>query len=843
MNEELKQLPVYSYLDRIEKELSASKTMMLHAEPGAGKTTLVPWKLLSGEYARRGKILLLQPRRIAARMAAQRIAEILGERLGDTAGVRTKTETIVSARTKLEVVTEGVLTRILQRDQSLEEYSLVIFDEFHERNLACDLALALTLNCRELLRNDLGILFMSATLPGEDIIKLCGDIPQISVPGRSFPVEVFYRAPKPRERLWEGIVSIIKNIIDSPHGPGHHCRDKAVPCLYNDDRDILVFLPGFREIRKCSELIREKYSDIFEILILHGSLPPSEQQLIFKKYAKRKIILSTNIAETSLTIPGVSVVIDSGLRRRVSFNTGTGMDHWDTAAISQASAEQRMGRAGRTSPGVCWRCWDKSVPLERFTVPEILESDLVPLLLDVYLWGVSSTDDLTWITLPPVSSIKLARATLLELGFIDEENKITEQGRESAGAGVHPRLARMIIEGKRTGYAVTACACAAILEEGDPLKTDDIDFCERLAAFAKWLNGGKGHVNDNDVKKVYYETERLLRIIGVSYKINAADIFPDRAGVLLAYAYPDRVAKRTDVKGIDSRWVMSNGRAARLSGALSKEEYVVIADLDGGEVEGKVFLAAQVSKKDIENGMIGEIAERTEVVWKEWKPSPVTIKKAGSLKLSEKNGGKFAEDFLRNEIRKRIVREGLRILPWSDASLALLARCRYVGKKNMLKMKSFAESDLLRSIDEWIVPFAKLDGSVVFTEEGFMKGLEYYLGWENMRKLDELVPETIKLPSGNSRRVDYESGETPVLAARLQEFFGMSETPQVCNEPLLLHLLSPSGKAVQVTNDINGFWKRAYPEVKKELMGRYPRHYWPENPLEAQATSRAKPRK
>lgn len=807
---------------------------MLYAETGAGKTTLVPWKLLSHDAFTGTKILLLQPRRIAARAAADRIAHLLNERPGQTVGLRTRTETIIGASTRLEVVTEGILTRIIQHDQALEGYGTIIFDEFHERNLQADLALALAWDCRATIRPDIRLLFMSATLPSQDIRAAFGDMELISVQGRTHPVRVLYRPPLAGEKPWNGAARLTVEARDMLDGSG--------------GGDLLTFLPGFHEINRTRDAIEQSRPALKnDIVILHGQLPPDEQRRVLNppRGVRERIILSTNVAETSLTLPGVRAVVDTGLERRVRYQPRTGMDHWDTAMISAASAEQRKGRAGRVGPGICLRWRDEADRLDEFSPPEILESDLTPLVLETTLWGAATPFDLTWLSPPPQASVERASALLKSLGLIDADGRITATGRNAAGMGLHPRLGRMVLEAAGRGWLATAAVTAAILEEGSSTGGNDPDFRDRLAAWSAWAAGRCGAFPEKAGLRIEDEARRIMRIAGSEQSmLPGKDIDPDLAGKLLLLAYPDRAGRKTSSDGDASRWVLTTGRGARMTGPLGIHEFIAIAELDGGETDARVFSAAPITIGDLETGLAGKPETEYLFEWEGWTPRILTIEHLGKMKLKEKQGGIPSEEILRKYTIDRIKEEGIEYLPWNNSARKLCKRSNFVLKNGgQSNWPDFSSDILAAEAKEWLIPFARLSGDPVFTEDIVLRALEYRLGPERRRILDTLAPDQIRLPSGTMKTVDYESGDIPVIAARLQEFFGCTETPRLCGIPLILHLLSPAERPVQITQDIQGFWERSYPEVKKELMGRYPRHYWPQNPMVAVPTNRAKPKK
>ncbi|MDD4352687.1 MAG: ATP-dependent helicase HrpB [Candidatus Gracilibacteria bacterium] len=827
--EDIHSLPISPYLDKITDSLADNYTVMLHAETGAGKTTLVPWKLLSHKAFAEKKIILLQPRRIAARAAADRIAALLGEKIGQRIGLRTRTETYIGRATHLEVVTEGILTRIIQNDQSLAGYDTIIFDEFHERTLQADMALAFTLDCRETLRPDIKLLFMSATPPSDEIESLLGPVQRMTVPGRAYQVKVAYRPPRSDEKPWDGVARLASEAKDmlGPAGGG-----------------ILVFLPGFREIRRAQEALVNTNENVS---VLHGQLSPEEQRNVLNppSTVHDRIILATNVAETSVTIPDVRAVVDSGLERRVRYLPRTGMDHWDTVSISAASAEQRTGRAGRLGPGLCLRWWHESDPRAQFSPPEIMESDLAPLVLETALWGASSPYNLKWLTQPPQAAVQRATQLLHQLGLIDQNSRITSAGIRAANMGMHPRLGRMIISAAEKGLLATAALTAAFFEEGGAAFGDDPDFRDRLEAWKSWNDGAAGVMPEGPARRIADELRRIIRAVGKDQQNSAGyDIDTRQAGKLILLAYPERAARKTNEdRSHVSRWVLATGRGAQVRGPLSREKFLAVADLDGGDTDARVFLAAPITIGDLESGLAGAPTDEYLVEWNAWTPRARITRHLGKLILNESVGELPPPEEIANAVRIRLLQEELNILPWNDDTRRFVCRCRFVqeyGRQN--DWPDFTDKALADNIESWLLPFAVTTGGPVFTEQTIQSALEHYMGWERRRTLDTLAPEHYQLPSGTNKRIDYESGAIPVLAARIQEFFGCRETPQLCGEPLMIHLLSPASRPVQITRDLDGFWDRAYPEVKKELMGRYPRHYWPDNPREAEPTSRAKPR-
>ena len=596
INDSPEHFPIFSSLPDITAKLTDGDALILQAETGAGKTTVLPWHLVKNRIFS-GKILMLEPRRIAARTATERIADLLGEKPGDSVGLRTRHDSIPGKC--LEIITEGVLTRILRNDPGLEGTSLVIFDEFHERNTAGDIALALTWECRKLFRPDLKILLMSATLSGDEFRKSYGETPYIKVPGRAFPVKTEYSPPYAGEWLEAGMARL---------------TGEALEKIGKESGDVLVFLPGFREIRRTEEAIRQVLPDI-PVEILHGKLPPESQRRLFNRpeTIRHRIILATNVAETSITLPGIRAVADSGLERRVRYSPRTGLDHWETLPVSLASAEQRKGRAGRLGPGICLRYWKESDFRDPERSPEILETDLAPLLLDILAWGASGPFELTWLTKPPEAGISRAFELLRTLGLIDRDNRLTDEGRKAAEIPFHPRLASMLASAKKSGKTATAAALAAMIEEDIyPAGHAEADLREQLAVLKKTF------VNPEMVRKIKDECLRIYRSSGLKESaFRLEEIDPLEAGCVLLYAYPDRAAIRTKRDGIKARYQLAGGRGAVLDGHLSSEEFLVAVDLDGGDADGRIFYAAPFDQNDLEYyadlaGVSSEVVARTE---------------------------------------------------------------------------------------------------------------------------------------------------------------------------------------------------------------------------------------
>ena len=823
---------------------------MLIAPPGAGKTTRAPLSLLDEPWLAGRKIVVLEPRRLAARAAARRMAHLLGEPVGETVGYRVRLESRVGGRTRIEVVTEGILTRWIQRDPELSGVGLVIFDEFHERGLQADLGLVFCLESRSVFREDLRILVMSATLAGEPVARLMGDAPVIESHGKSYPVETRYLppdAPAPqRGKRMEG-----------------QAADAVMRAVRDEEGSVLVFLPGAGEIRRTAALLEDRLSgsDI-AIAPLYGNLPPGDQDRAIRpaEPGHRKIVLATSIAETSLTIEGIRVVVDSGWMRVPRFSPGTGMNRLETVRVSKASADQRRGRAGRLSPGVCYRLWSEAAHqgFMEHSVPEILSADLAPLALETAAWGVLKPDDLSWLDPPPGAAFRSARGLLHRLGALDDSGIITAHGREMARLGLHPRLAHMLLAGRERGRSRLACELAAILEERDILhfqpgsKDSDIRLRVEAVREGRAFRAAGSSVKTGGLNRIRAQADRWEKMLtspGPEKTPADNDENPDRdAGVLLASAYPDRVGRRR-APG-DLRFQLSGGRGARFIDfePLAAEEYIVAAELDGAGTDARIHLAAPVHLEDLAARLPGHFDETAVICW-----NPRT--EAVDARIEER----FGELVLRNHpletphpekiaaaMLEGIRRMGLAALPWDRRLNNWRARGMFLRREDAggLDWPDLSDEGLMERLEDWLSPFLRGVTRKSQLHRLDLKGaLAAMLSWPHRKALDDLAPTHIIVPSGSKIPVDYASGETPVLAVRLQEMFGAVDTPRIAGGkvPLLLHLLSPAGRPLQVTQDLGGFWTGSYEEVKKEMKGRYPKHYWPDDPLDAAPTNRAKP--
>lgn len=836
-------MPVHDALPALLAALSAHACAVLQAPPGAGKSTGVPLALLSsGQF--NGKILMLEPRRIAARAVAVRMADTLGEAVGLTVGYRTRLDTKVSAQTRIEVVTEGILTRMLQDDAALDGINIVIFDEFHERNLQADLGLALCLDVQATLRDDLKLLVMSATLDGAGISALLDQAPIITSSGRAYPVAVHYQPAAARhQKLWQDndiareMSSTIQRVLAHTSG------------------DLLAFLPGQGEIRRTQSLLRESaLADSVLVLPLYGELGAAEQDRALDPAppGTRKVVLATNIAETSLTIDGVSVVIDSGLERRLQFDPVTGMNALVLQRISRASAEQRCGRAGRTQAGVCHRLWLESEhhALPAHSSPEIANSDLLPLALELAAWGAPDATALRWLDAPPVAHFAQAQQLLALLGAVDGQGRITAHGRAMSKLGTHPRLAHMLIRSAELELQPLALELAALLGERDLLRSRsrvrDVDLRSRIEA----LHGAAIMDHDTDHgarQRVQRSVEQLARQLRCRQtRSQPGDLH--EVGRLLALAYPDRIAQQRDH---GSRYLLSNGRGAQLENApgLGKHDYLVIAQLDGGERDARIQLAAPVELTELMNDCAAAIQNSERIEWnsREHAVLAVTERRLGSLVLQSRRLERPDSTQVLSALLQGIRELGLATLPWNSAAQQLRTRMQFAhdhDTSNQSHWPAVDDASLLQNLEHWLAQW--LDGMTRRSQLAQLDLHDILLGmldWPQQQRLTEVAPTHLRVPSGSNIAIDY-STHPPTLSVRLQEVFGMTQTPRVGGErvAVLMELLSPARRPVQITQDLASFWAQGYHDVKKDLKGRYPKHYWPDDPLQAEATARAKPR-
>jgi len=830
-------LPIDEVLPALRTALAQGRNAVLEAPPGAGKSTIVPIALLDEPWLRGGKIVMLEPRRLATRAVATRMASLLGEVPGETVGYRMRQETRVSRRTRIEVVTEGVFTRMLQSDAALEGVAAVVFDEFHERSLHTDSGLAFALDSQENLAPGLRLVAMSATLDGAGLARLLGDAPLISATGRVFPVEVHHVGtglpllPGGRESPETGVLRAIKRALTEAVG------------------DMLVFLPGAGEIRRVQGMSGDLGGNI-DVLPLYGELAFGDQDAALRaaKPGRRKIVLATNIAETSLTIDGVRIVIDAGLERRSLFDPSSGMNRLEVQRISRASAEQRTGRAGRTAPGVCFRLWGEGAErsLAAYAPPEICVADLAPLALDLAVWGTDASA-LRWLDAPPAATLASARDLLRGLGALDAHGKVSAHGRAMQEFPAHPRLAHMLLKAGELGAAPLAAELAALLSDRDLLRAGggprDSDIRTRLDA----LRRGGGSVDRGALDRVRRAQRTFEQQLAADGRARAASADID-AGVLLGLAYPDRIGRRRP--GSEPRYQLSNGRGAVFAGAesIAREEFIVAVDLDDREREARIQLAAPLDKADLLEHFERQLKRADELAWDERTESVNArrVIKLDELIVEEKPLNEPPREATTLAMLDGIQAMGFEALPWDDESRSLLRRVLFVQARQQAAGVDWPDfgDGLVRDLS-WLAPF--LDGITrrsQLSKLPLTDALRSRLSHEQLRKLEQLAPTHVTLPTGTRVRIDYLDEGGPSASMRMQEVFGMAETPRIGGGtvPIVFKLLSPAKRPLQVTRDLASFWNNAYKEVRKDMRGRYPRHYWPENPLEAEPTRRVKPR-
>ncbi|WFU01847.1 ATP-dependent helicase HrpB [Rhizobium sp. CB3171] len=820
MTPSLPELPVSHVLANIGAALADERRAVLSAPPGAGKTTLVPLYLLGQGWRGSSRIILLEPRRLAARAAAARMASLLNEQVGDTVGYRMRLDNRISAKTRIEVVTEGVFARMILDDPELSGVSTVIFDEFHERSLDADFGLALALDVQSALREDLRILVMSATLDVERVAALLGRPPVIESMGRSFPIEIRHQDRPAGERIEE---TITKAILDA------HATEQG---------SILAFLPGQAEITRTVERLEGRLSPETVIAPLYGNLGQKEQDAAIRPALKgtRKIVLATSIAETSITIDGVRIVIDSGLQRLPVFEASTGITRLETVRVSRASADQRAGRAGRTEPGIAIRLWHpgQTAALPAFTPPQILSSDLSGLALDLAHWGVQDPAALAFVDQPPATTLGEARALLRQLGALDTENGLTAHGRLMRDLALPPRLAAMVISAAKFGQAREAAMLAVLLTE-QGLGGQSIDLEERLRRF-KTEKGERAEASRR-------LAGRLATAAGGSKAADAG--VPVLAGSLLLHAFPDRIALQRGGRG---RFVMANGRGAELpeTERLAGSQMLVIADLTGRAAQGRILAAAEIARADVEEHLPGEIRTEDQSLFdktsRQVRARRVT--RLGAIVFEEtplpRPSGERAAKALADGIREL----GLAVLPFSKEATQLRERIGFLHRTIGEPWPDMSDDALLSRLDEWFTPFqTEARGLSDISAGGLSNGLMSLVPHELQRDLGRMAPTHFEAPTGQRHPIKYE-GEEPLLTIRVQELFGLKQHPAVGGGrlPLVLELTSPAHRPIQTTRDLPGFWAGSWKDVRADMRGRYPRHPWPEDPADALPTTRAKPR-
>lgn len=814
-------LPIDAVLDDLSRTLEASNAAVLVAPPGAGKTTRVPLALLDAPWTKDKKIIVLEPRRIAARASADRMAKSLGERTGETVGYRVRFGSKISRATRIEVVTEGIFTRQIIDDPELSGVAAILFDEFHERSLDADLGLALARDAQIGLREDLRILVMSATLDGARVAKLLGDAPVVESEGRAFPVETRYlgrKADAPIER---------------------QMADAIASALRADSGSVLAFLPGAAEIRRTQNFLGERVQDpSIEIVPLFGALDAAVQDRAIAPAPKgtRKVVLATSIAETSLTIEGVRIVVDSGLARVPRYEPDIGLTRLETVRASRAAVDQRRGRAGRTEPGVCYRLWDEpqTASLAAYSQPEILSADLSSLVLDLAQWGVSDPAALSFLDPPPQPAWKEAKSLLTELNALDDDGRITAEGKSLRSLALPPRLARMIVDSHRAGGGEAAAEIAAIITERG-LGGDSVDLEHRRDQFRRDRSPRAASARDL--------ARRWASQVAASEKAGQQEDLS--AGLMLAYAFPDRVARNRG----NGSFVLANGRGAAVeqTSSLARAPYIAIGEMTGTAASGRILLAAQISQDEIERHFAEHIESADEISFDRGAMALRARRKRvlHAITLSEATLAVSPSEDTARILADGLIAAGLDRLPWSKVAKQWRDRVMFLRKAEGDSWPDLSDEGLIARRDDWLVPalydkIALKDISAGDLSDALMA----LLPWEMRARLDREAPTHFEAPTGSALAIDYEAEQGPTIAVRLQELFGLNTHPSIAagKVPLVLELLSPAQRPVQVTRDLPGFWRGSYNAVRSDLRGRYPRHPWPDDPANALPTRRAKPR-
>ncbi len=798
-------LPIDTVLPDLREALTRHNRCLLVARPGAGKTTRAPLALLEDTPAESGRWLLLEPRRVAARLAATYMAEQLGEKVGATVGYRVRGESRVSADTRLEVVTQGVLTRMLQDDPLLEGVAGVIFDEFHERSLEADLGLALALEVQEEIRPDLKLLVMSATLDVEALLEVLGrDTPAIDCPGRTWPVTTRHRPPPPREKPETHQARLVREALAAHAG------------------NVLVFLPGMAEIRRLQGAL-DSLPGNGEVIPLHGQLSLDQQRAALRPGRERRVILATAIAESSLTVPGVRVVIDAGRERVPVFQPRTGLTRLETRQVNRASADQRRGRAGREAEGFCYRLWPQEQPLAAHREPEIRQADLAGLAFELARWGVTEAERLSWVTPPPAGALASARQLLQTLGILEENLSLTATGRRCARWPAHPRLAALLETAADMGCLPLACWLAAWLEESPGGQDPDL----HSVVQRRPERDGPGPEGR------WYRTARQWAArAGCTLSVDD----PSPAAALLARAYPDRIAANQG----NGRFKLVTGNQALTpeTSALARSDWLVAVELDGRAEGARIYYGIPIDREALEALFPQTLEWRQDIRWDDSAGRLVgeEVRGPGPLVMARRPLRQLPADAVERALLAAVRERGH--LAWGEQDRQLLGRLRLLRAVLGEPWPTVTEAHLLATLETWLAP--RFQGLTKLADLDHLPLGQYLLDqldWSLRQRLDELAPTHITVPSGSRVRIDY-SGDEPVLAVKLQELFGQTETPRVAGGrvPVLIHLLSPARRPVQVTRDLENFWRTTYFEVRKDLKGRYPKHPWPDDPLQAQAT-------
>ena len=817
-------LPVHEALPELKAQLAARTAAVLVAPPGAGKTTVAPLELMGEPWLAGRRIIVLEPRRLAARAAAERMATTLGEAPGETVGFRVRMQSKVSAQTRIEVVTEGVFTRMILADPELAGVGLVIFDEFHERSLDADLGLALALDAQAVLRDDLRILVMSATLDGAAVAARLGDAEVIESRGRAYPVETRYLGRDERLRLEDRVVRAVERALAEEGG------------------SILAFLPGQGEIQRAAERLAERLRrpDV-DVDPLYGALTPAEQDRAIRPapQGRRKVVLATSIAETSLTIEGVRVVVDAGLARVPRFDPASGLTRLATVRVSRAAAAQRRGRAGRTEPGVCYRLWDEAETraLPGYADPEILDADLSGLALDLARWGAADPSQLVFMDPPPSAAFAEARSLLRRLEALDDRGVLTAHGRALSDMPLPPRLAHMVLKAAETGQAGRAARIAVLVTERG-LGGRDVDLRYRLELLERDRSP-----RARDARVLADRWANLARN-APSVSSPRADPQPLSDGLLLAFAYPERIAK---ARGPGGEFQLASGRGAFLepSDALAREPWLATAELGGGERRDRILLAAPLDEAEIAAAFAGQL-EREERLEESGggKLRVKRILRLGRLALREQVDHNPDPALVAAALAERVRSEGMGALPWGETARALRQRVAFLRGFDD-SWPDLSDARLLARLDEWLAPLLTgVRSLAALRPEDLEAALRTLIPWERRRELDANAPGRWTAPTGNSFTIDYAADGGPRVEVRVQEVFGLAEHPAVAGgrAPLTLALLSPAHRPIQTTKDLPGFWRGSWKDVRSDMRGRYPKHVWPEDPASAAPTARAKPR-
>ncbi len=810
-------LPITEVIDEVKSHLVNTNTLIVNAPPGAGKSTLLPIALMEEPWLKGQKILMLEPRRLAARTIANRMSDLIGDQVGKAVGYRVRFDNRVSDQTKIEVLTEGILTRMIHSDNSLEGVGMVIFDEFHERSIHADVALALCREAQQVLRPDLRIMIMSATLDMPQLTSLL-KAPAVVSKGRQYPVEVKYVGEQDMMMLPEMTARTI------------------ITASKQNEGDILAFFPGEGEIRKCEEILRKELKN-FAIHPLFGQLPQGKQfaAIMPNRSGKRKVVLATSIAETSLTIEGIKVVVDTGFGRTSKFDPKSGLSRLETVQISKDSADQRAGRAGRLSAGVCYRMWSLATHsrLDDHRTPEIMEADLAPLMLDMAQWGIMDVNQLTWLSAPPKAAVAQASETLHQLSAL-ENGRITEHGKRIHRLPCHPRIAHMLIEAEDNEMLELATDIAALLEERDPLPRESgIDINLRIETLRRFRE-------ENRLTKVFSRIEKVAESYRRMFDIEADNsaVDPYETGFILSHAYPERIAFARP--GNNAQFQLSNGKYAMVGHKddLAHEPWLAISHIDARDGMGKVFMASPLNPRDL----APLVKEREVITWDTKRGGLIATKdlRIGSIVLQSKPLPDPDEKHLVAAISEALKKEGAHLLDFNEEVTQWQNRVLSLRKWNPTdNWPDVSTTSLLLTNGEWLTPYLdQVKKPEDLKKIKLKEVLQHSLEWEKQEQLDQLAPKHISVPSGSSVALAYrDNGEPPILAVRLQEVFGLADTPKVNNEKngVLMHLLSPGFKPVQITSDLRSFWDNAYFEVKKDLKRRYPKHSWPEDPWSAEA--------